>query len=69
MFKTFFLSRITQISTYGGLLLIFHALIPGSWLVFLGLLLIFTSDKTLEGIIGAIAPGLKAKIEAWKWGV
>lgn len=61
--KSFIINRITELSTYAGLLLILQKVIPDSWLFGIGVLLIFVGDKTLQALIGKFAPGLKNYVD------
>lgn len=63
MFKSFLVKRITEISTYGGLMLIFAHAIPNSVLFVAGVALICIGDETIKKGIGKFAPGLQAFID------
>ena len=60
------LARLLQVSTWVGIALIVSAfLAPRSFIVFLGLVLMFTDDETLKSVVAKCAPGVIAKLEEW----
>jgi len=62
--KKYLISQLTQISAWIGLLLVVSAfLVPRSWILVFGILLIITDDEALKGWVAKRAPWLTKKIE------
>lgn len=60
----YFLSQLTQMSTWFGLFVILGAFFcPRSWLFLLGVVMLFLRDDSVKAFITARAPGVSKWIE------
>lgn len=63
MFK-YFLSQLTQMSTWFGIFVIlFSVFTPRSWIFLLGVVMIFLKDDAVKAFIAARAPTISKWIE------
>lgn len=63
MFKKYLLNQLTDVSAWIGLAVIVAALLlPRSFIVFLGILLILTNDEHLKSLVTKLAAEVKSKI-------
>ena len=62
MFRTFVISRLTQSSTWYGLIIVLVAfLLPRNWIVFAGILIAVSDDTKVQAFFN----GMRREIELW----
>lgn len=62
--KNYIIKQLTQTSAWIGLILVIGAVVmPRSWILFMGLILIITDDKNMAAFFARLSPSMKKWID------